>query len=133
MSDSKFGPMIDPLNAVFGPDVFQHWHTGGGCTAIQGFLDHDLSVLITDDPDTQLGEEAFITDMLTREQSGGDGRYGYTVGVYGDEGCELLAMESCYTADELPALVVSLLLQAATHRWRFTPSRHADFTKGVNR
>lgn len=118
MSESKFGPIIDPLNTVFGDEVFGHWHTGGGCTAIEAHLEGDLTVMITDNPHLPKGEEAYITDMPTRVAGGGDDQYGYCVGVYGDEGCELLSMEFCSNVTTLPVLVTQLLIESVRERLR---------------
>jgi hypothetical protein len=113
----QFTPMLDPLNAIFGENVFQWWHTGGGCTAIQAFLEGDLTVMVTDNPHTDHGEEAYITPMPARISTGdGDASFGYAVGVYTDEGCELKAMDFCGTAEELPLLVTRLLIEAVKPR-----------------
>lgn len=112
MTDSMYGPITDPLNAVFGENVFQFWHTGGGCTAVQAFLESDITVLITDNPHLDYGEEAEITSMFDRVGGGGDHLYGYCVGVYFDEGCDLKAMDFCATVEELPGLVTQLIAQA---------------------
>lgn len=128
---TEFGPITEPLNALFEDNPFEWWHTGGGCTAIQAMLAGDITVTITDSTDTPQGEEAFITGMRTRIANGGDGRYGYTVGVYDNEGCDLLVMEDCFTVADLPGLVASLLIQAVHARWRFTPPGHSDSEKGA--
>lgn len=116
MSTSHYGAIVDPLNAVFGDDVFQLWDTGGGCTALQATLKGDLTVMITDDPHTEHGREDQITGMPDRIDSGGDHLYGYCVGVYTDLGCELQAMRFCYTASELLDLVRSLIIAAVSFR-----------------
>lgn len=108
----KFRPVENRLNEIFGDDVFQHWHTGGGCTAVQAFLEGDVTVMITDDPHTPKGHEAFITDLYTRHNEGGDHMYGYCVGVYFDEGCDLKAMGFCPIVDDLPGLVTQLIAEA---------------------
>lgn len=116
MSSDPFRGIEERLNPIYGDNVFQHWHTGGGCTAIQGFLEGDITVMITDDPYTERGHEAFITDLYTRHNMGGDHLYGYVVGVYRDEGCYLVTMDRCSTADQLPDLVARLLTEAVRQR-----------------
>lgn len=111
---TDFDPIIDPLNAVFGAGVFAHWHTGGGCTAVEAILEGDLTVMITDDPHTEYGEEAEITSMPDRIGGGGDHLYGYCVGVYVDQGCDLKAMDFCATVEELPGLVTKLIIEAVS-------------------
>ena len=106
-----FWPILKPLNAVFGENVFQYWHTGGGCTALQATLEGDLTVMITDNPHVG-GEEACITSMPDRMARGGDAAFGYCVGIYTDEGCELRVMDFCGLAEELPELVTRLIIDA---------------------
>jgi len=115
---SLYGPITDPLDAAFGDGVFEFWHTGGGCTAIQAMLEGDLTAIITDGTTSVRGEEASITDMPTRITNGGDTTYGYCVGVYGDEGGTLLAMDDLPTAaaSELPGIVTRLIDEARTSR-----------------
>jgi hypothetical protein len=115
---SLYGPIADPLNAAFGAGVFEFWHTGGGCTAIQATLEGDLTVVITDGTTSVRGEEASITDMPTRIANGGDTTYSYCVGVYGDEGCTLLAMDDLPTAaaSDLPGVVTCLIDVARKQR-----------------
>lgn len=115
---SFYGPIADPLNAAFGAGVFEFWHTGGGCTAIQAMLEGDLTVVITDGTTSLHGEEASITDMPTRIANGGDSAYGYCVGIYGDAGCTLLVMDDLPTAvaSELPGVVTRLIGEARKQR-----------------
>lgn len=109
---SLYGPMCDPLNAIYGENVFAFWHTGGGCTALVGNLEGDVTVMVTDNPDTDHGEEAFITPLPDRMARGGDAQFGYCVGIYFDEGCDLKAMDFCATVEELPGLVTRLIGEA---------------------
>lgn len=94
----NYRPMIDSLDAAFGPGVFEVWDTGGGCTAIVAEMEGDITVMITDGEASPNGHDAFITDMNTREEEGGDNTFGYFVGVYTDEGATPLHQVDAPTA-----------------------------------
>ena len=113
MFESLFGPMVEALEAELGV-TFQMWETGGGCTALVGELEGDVSVYITDAPGSPNGEEATISDMLIRRFLGED-TIGYAIGVYRGDGT-VLAYEEFRTATvtELPALVTGLLRGVVT-------------------
>ena len=106
---SLYADICNPLNAIWGENVFQFWHTGGGCTAVQATLEGDITVMITDDPFTRHGEEAFITPMPERVTRGGDACFGYCIGIYGDEGSTELGQDLCSTVAQLPGRVASLI------------------------
>ena len=108
MFESLFGPMVEALEAELGV-TFQLWDTGGGCTALVGELEGDVSVYVTDAPTSPNGEEATISDMLIRRFLGED-TIGYAIGVYRSADT-VLAYEEFPTATvaELPVLVTGLL------------------------
>ena len=108
MFESLYGPMVEALEAELGV-TFELWDTGGGCTALVGELEGDVSVYITDAPTSPNGEEATISDMLIRRFLGED-TVGYAIGVYRG-GDTVLAYGEFLTATvaELPALVTGLL------------------------
>ena len=108
MFESLFGPMVEALEAELGV-TFQLWDTGGGCTALVGELEGDVSVMITDAPTSPNGEEATISDMLIRRFLGED-TIGYAIGVYRGGDTVLAYGEfPTVTVAELPVLVTGLL------------------------
>jgi len=111
MFESLFGPMVEALEAELGV-TFQLWETGGGCTALVGELEGDVSVYITDAPTSPNGEEATISDMLIRRFLG-EATVGYAIGAYRGDGT-VLAYQDFPTATvaELPALVTKVLNDA---------------------
>ena len=44
-TDSKYGELVNPLTERFGVP-FEFWYTGGGCTAIEAFMDGDITVIV---------------------------------------------------------------------------------------
>ena len=108
MFESLYGPMVEALEAELGV-TFELWDTGGGCTALVGELEGDVSVYITDAPTSPNGEEATISDMLIRRFLGED-TIGYAIGVYRGGDTVLAYGEfPAVTVAELPALVTGLL------------------------
>jgi len=108
MFESLFGPMVEALEAELGV-TFELWDTGGGCTALVGELEGDVSVYITDAPTSPNGEEATISDMLIRRFLGED-TIGYAIGVYRGGDTVLAYGEfPTVTVAELPVLVTGLL------------------------
>ena len=108
MFESLYGPMVEALEAELGV-TFELWDTGGGCTALVGELEGDVSVMVTDAPTSPNGEEATISDMLIRRFLGED-TIGYAIGVYRGDGTVLDYEEfPTATVAELPVLVTGLL------------------------
>ena len=108
MFESLYGPMVEALEAELGV-TFELWDTGGGCTALVGELEGDVSVYITDAPTSPNGEEATISDMLIRRFLGED-TIGYAIGVYRGGDTVLAYGEfPTVTVAELPVLVTGLL------------------------
>lgn len=105
MSESKYGLMVDVLREAFGV-VFELWDTGGGCTALVGEFEGDITVYLTDAPDSPNGQEAHITDQPTRERLG-ESTIGFAVGVYRDEHQDQIAYGEYPTANTraLPVIV----------------------------
>lgn len=111
-TESKFGAITEPLTAMFGTD-FEYWDTGGGCTAIQAFMEGDITIMVTDSHESPNGEEATITDIPTRREVG-ENTVGFLIGVYADEGSTPLAQCDHPTAlvADLPELVAAALDEA---------------------
>ena len=83
MTASLYGPMVDVLHKAFGV-TFEFWDTGGGCTALVGEFEADVTVYLTDAPSSRLGRECQISDLPLRNVLG-EANVGFAVGVYRDE------------------------------------------------
>lgn len=110
--ESLYGPMVDVLREAFGVE-FELWDTGGGCTALVGEFESDVSVYLTDAPNAPKGHEATITDCPTRRRLG-ESNVGFAVGVYRDEGSTQAAYGEYPTAmtTALPVIVTEQLRKA---------------------
>jgi hypothetical protein len=104
--------MVDVLKTRFGVE-FQLWDTGGGCTALVGEFEGDVTVYITDAPGSINGYECTITSQRIRVALG-ESTVGFAIGVYRDEHrrnvtyCEYLNA----TTAELADLVTEQLKEA---------------------
>lgn len=112
MSESLYGPMVDELRRAFGVE-FQLWDTGGGCSALVGELEGDVTVYLTDAPGSSDGIECTISDR-SRRNCYGESNVGFAVGVYRDEGCTQIAYAEYPTANTaaLPVIVAEQLTAA---------------------
>ena len=119
--ESLYGAMVDVLKAEFGVE-FQLWDTGGGCDALVGEFEGDVTVYITDAPNSPHGRECQITDQPTRDAldhgtviaAHGGSTVGFAVGVYRDDHCTNVAYGEYpneATAD-LPVIVAEQLTAA---------------------
>jgi hypothetical protein len=110
--DSLYGPMVDVLRERFGVE-FQLWDTGGGCTALVGEFEGDVTVYLTDAPSSPHGRECMITDRAMRKVLG-ESTVGFAVGVYRDEHQTNIAYAEYPTAvtAHLPAIVAEQLTAA---------------------
>lgn len=125
LDKNSFDEFITPLTAA--GYAAEWWHTGGGCTAIAIQLTDERQVLITDDPDSLCGDEAYINSPTERAErlaaKRAETAHGYP-GVTGDGHGFLVgwsgwdATEKCNgvcihapdaTGDDLPDLVAALL------------------------
>jgi hypothetical protein len=122
---SLYGPMVTALESAFGV-TFELWDTGGGCTALVGRFESDLTVYLTDSPESPRGHEATITDMVTRTEVGED-QIGYSVGVYRDEGSTEMAYGEfpAATVAALP-LLVTVVMDAAMRGAHEATDRHGS-------
>lgn len=107
-------PMTEPLKARFGVE-FELWHTGGGCTALVGEFEADVTVYITDAPGSICGQECVITGQGARG-FWGEFNVGFAVGVYRDSHTRNVAYHEYpnATTAELPDLVAEQLKEAVS-------------------
>lgn len=109
---SEYSGMIDLVQQGVGISL-ELWDTGGGCTALQAFLESDITVVVTDSPYSTNGQEAQITGERERRLLGED-TVGFFVGVYRDEGSTpLITIDTPMAViDQLP-FFVKMALDAA--------------------
>lgn len=85
---SNWQGLIDPTQKELGI-VLELWDTGGGCTALQAFLEGDVTVCVTDSPSSPNGSECQITGERERRLLGEE-NVGFFIGVYRDEGSTMV-------------------------------------------
>lgn len=109
--ESLYGPMIDTLKNALGVE-FEFWETGGGCTALVGELEGDVTIYITDSTHSDHGRECMITSVPGRQHRSGS--VGFAVGVYRDEHMTNVAYGDYPYAgvDDLPVIVDEQLRKA---------------------
>lgn len=109
---SDWRDLIDPTQDKLGI-VLELWDTGGGCTALQAFLEGDVTIVVTDSPTSERGQEAHITSATRRRQLG-EKNVGFFVGVYRDEGSVMQVGFDAPEAriDELPRLIEDAICMA---------------------
>lgn len=119
---SNWRDLIDPVQDKLGI-VLELWDTGGGCTALQAFLEGDVTVCVTDSPSSKRGQEAHITSATRRRQLGEE-NVGFYVGVYRDEGNNMIVGFDAPGAriNELPRLIEDALDFAKANNRSFTAS-----------
>ena len=102
---SEYDSMIKPVRDIVGVDL-ELWDTGGGCTALQAFLEGDVHIIVTDSPYSTEGHEAHITGERERRLLG-ERNVGYSVGVYREEGSTNVLMIDAPQAEilDLPFLI----------------------------
>ena len=112
MAESLYGQMVDELQGAFGVE-FQYWDTGGGCNALVGEFEGDVTVYITDAPAARCGQECQITDQRMRNRHG-ESNVGFAVGVYRNEHQDNVAYREYPTActRNLPVIVAEQLSEA---------------------
>ena len=121
---SNWRDLIDPVQDKLGI-VLELWDTGGGCTALQAFLEGDVTVVVTDSPSSPRGQEAHITSA-TRRRELGEKNVGFLVGIYRDEGSTMIVGCDAPGAriDELPRLIEDALDLAREKPEGFTAAMH---------
>ena len=108
---SLYGPMVDVLHNAFGVE-FEFWDTGGGCTALVGELESDVTVYLTDSTESDHGRECMITSVPGRQHR--SGTVGFAVGIYRDEHQTNVAYGDYpeATVEDLPVIIAEQLREA---------------------
>lgn len=117
---SNWRDLIDPVQDKLSI-VLELWDTGGGCTALQAFLEGDVTVVVTDSPSSKRGQEAHITSATRRRQLGEE-NVGFYVGVYREEGTVMHVGMDAPSASikALPGIIANALDLARNTNASFT-------------
>lgn len=92
---SNWRDLIDPVRDKLSI-VLELWDTGGGCTALQAFLEGDVTVVVTDSPSSRRGQEAHITSA-TRRRELGEKNVGFYIIAWLDRQLKKLSVQNLNT------------------------------------